>query len=141
MQKARFKNQIKKIARAPQEFRLSLFASPKKQVQKSIEIPKEPPSAIGGAGDTLPHVEKSSQTKLVHAALDKQYRTLLEQPVPRLGNLTPRSAARTKSGREKLAVWLKHLENRSRQPEATDPMATYDFTWLWRELKVEHLRR
>jgi hypothetical protein len=33
------------------------------------------------------------------------------------------------------------LENRSRQPEATDPMATYDFTWLWRELKVEHLRR
>ena len=21
-----------------------------------------------------------------------------------------------------------------------DPMATYDFTWLWRELKVEHLR-
>jgi hypothetical protein len=31
-----------------------------------------------------------------------------------------------KSGREKLAVWLKHLENRSRQqPEVTDPMATY----------------
>jgi hypothetical protein len=37
--------------------------------------------------------------------------------------------------------WLKHLENRSRQPEATDPMATYDFAWLWRELKVEDLRR
>jgi hypothetical protein len=58
-----------------------------------------------------------------------------------LGNLTPRAAARTKSGREKLAVWLKHLENRSRQPHATDPMATYDFAWLWRELKVENLRR
>ena len=51
-----------------------------------------------------------------------------------LGNLTPPAAARTKSGREKLIVWLKHLENRSRQqPEATDPMATYDFAWLWRE--------
>ena len=59
-----------------------------------------------------------------------------------LGNLTPRAAARTKSGREKLVVWLKHLENRSRQqPEATDPMATYDFAWLWQELKVENLRR
>jgi hypothetical protein len=68
-------------------------------------------------------------------------RALLEQPVPMLGNLTPRAAARTKSGRERLVVWLKHLENRSRQPEATDPMATYDFTWLWQELKVEHLRR
>ena len=82
------------------------------------------------------------QTTLVHATLDKQYRALLEQPVPMLGNLTPRAAARTKSGREKLVVWLKHLENRSQQhAEATDPMATYDFAWLWRELKIENLRR
>jgi hypothetical protein len=36
---------------------------------------------------------------------------------------------------------LKHLENRSLQPVATDPMTTYDFAWLWRELKVEDLRR
>jgi hypothetical protein len=33
------------------------------------------------------------------------------------------------------------LENRSsRGPDPNDPMATYDFTWLWRELKIEHLR-
>ena len=88
-----------------------------------------------------PEVPPEIQTQLIHATLDKQYRALLEQPVPMLGNLTPRSAARTKFGREKLAVWLKHLENRSRQPEATDPMTTYDFAWLWRELKVEDLRR
>jgi hypothetical protein len=81
-------------------------------------------------------------TTLVHATLDKQYRALLDQPVPMLGNLTPRAAARTRSRREKLVIWLKHLENRSRQqPEVTDPMATYDFAWLWRELKVENLRR
>jgi len=87
-------------------------------------------------------VKAVTRALLVHAALDTQYRALLEQPVPMLGNLTPRAAARTKSGREKLVVWLKHLENRSRQqPEATDPMATYDFAWLWRELKVEDLRR
>jgi hypothetical protein len=39
-------------------------------------------------------------------------------------------------------VWLKHLENRSRQqPNPADPTATYDFAWLWRELRVEDLRR
>jgi hypothetical protein len=46
-------------------------------------------------------------------------------------------------GREKIAVWLKlkHLEDQSRHAaDRNDPMATYDFTWLWRELKVEHLR-
>ena len=80
-------------------------------------------------------------TTIVNSSSKKpQYRALLEQPVPMLGNLTPRSATRTKSGREKLAVWLKHLENRSRQPVATDPMTTYDFAWLWPELNVEDLR-
>jgi hypothetical protein len=33
------------------------------------------------------------------------------------------------------------MENRSRHADDRNaPMATYDFTWLWRELKVEHLR-
>lgn len=82
------------------------------------------------------------QTRLVHRSLDRQYRALLGQPVPLLGDVTPRAAARTAAGREKLAVWLKHLENRSRQqPDPANPVATYDFAWLWRELKVENLRR
>jgi hypothetical protein len=82
------------------------------------------------------------QTKLVHESLDRQYRALLDQPVPMLGDVTPRSAARTAGGREKLAVWLKHLENRSRQqPDPANPVATYDFARLWRELKVEKLRQ
>ena len=73
--------------------------------------------------------------------LDRQYRSLLDEPVPMLGNLTPRAAARSARGRRNLATWLKHLENRSRHvPDPNDAMATYDFTWLWRELKIEHLR-
>jgi hypothetical protein len=38
--------------------------------------------------------------------------------------------------------WLKHIENQSkggRQPD--DPMASYDFTWLRRDLGLEKLRR
>ncbi len=74
--------------------------------------------------------------------LDRQYRALLDEPVPMLGGVSPRAAARTKAGRDRLAAWLKHLENMSgRVADPTDPMATYDFTWLWRELGVESLRR
>ena len=114
-----------------------LVAAPLTQIQTVEQMMAQQRNGPRPASEVPPEI----QTKLVHAALDKQYRALLEQPVPMLGNLTPRSAARTKSGREKLAVWLKHLENRSRQPVATDPMTTYDFAWLWRELKVEDLRR
>ena len=58
-----------------------------------------------------------------------------------MGNVSPRAASRTARGRENLVVWLKHLENQAlRARDRNDPMATYDFTWLWRELNVEHLR-
>ena len=81
------------------------------------------------------------QAELVHAMLDRQYRALLDEPVAMLGGVSPRTAARSAKGRRALAAWLKHLENRSgNAPGHNDPMATYDFTWLWRELKVEQLR-
>lgn len=81
------------------------------------------------------------QTQVVHAMLDKQYRAVLDEPVRMLGDVSPRAASRSAKGRERIAAWLKHLENRSHNAgDRGDPMATYDFTWLWRELKVEHLR-
>lgn len=81
-------------------------------------------------------------TPLVHAMLDKQYREILDQPVGMLGDIAPRAAIRTKNGREKVAEWLKYLENRSASSQnPQDPMATYDFGWMWRELNVENLRR
>jgi hypothetical protein len=81
------------------------------------------------------------QEQLVHAMLDKQYRALLDEPVPMLGNVSPRAAARSARGRRNVAAWLKHVENRSRNaPRPNDPMASYDFAWLWQELKLEQLR-
>src|SRR5215213_9927959 len=71
------------------------------------------------------------QTQLVHAMLDKQYRALLDEPVGMLGDVSPRAASRSAKGRERIAAWLKHLENRSHHAgDRGDPMATYDFTWL-----------
>jgi hypothetical protein len=114
-----------------------LVTAPLSQIQTVEQVMRQHQNQPRSASELPPEM----QIKLVHATLDRQYRAVLDQPVPMLGDVTPRAAARTKSGREKLAVWLKHVENRSRQRGATEPMATYDFTWLWRELKVEHLRR
>lgn len=82
------------------------------------------------------------QKTIVHASLDKHYRQQLDAPIPMLGNLTPRRAARTEKGHEKLVAWLKTLENQTaRHVDRGDPMADYDFGWMWRELDVESLRR
>jgi hypothetical protein len=94
------------------------------------------------------HQDKASdlpaelQAELVHEALTDHYRKTLDEPIPALGDLSPRAAAQTPAGRRKVADWLKHIENQSkdgRQPD--DPMASYDFTLLWRDLGLEKLRR
>ena len=42
-----------------------------------------------------------------------------------------RAASRSPKGRERIAAWLTHLENRSHHAgDRGDPMAIYDFTWL-----------
>jgi hypothetical protein len=116
----------------------ALVAAPLTQIQTIDQMPAQPKDRPR----PISEIPVETRTKLVHETLDWHYRALLDQPVPMLGDLTPRAAAGTASGREKVAVWLKQLENRTRQqPDPADPMATYDFAWLWRELKVEYLRR
>ena len=74
--------------------------------------------------------------------MDRQYRETLDQTVGMLGNKTPRQAAKSAPGRQKVAEWLKYLENQSaNQPGSADPMATYSFEWMWKELGVHDLRR
>ncbi|MCU0886162.1 MAG: hypothetical protein MUC44_14720 [Beijerinckiaceae bacterium] len=92
--------------------------------------------------EPTPEIDPEIATPLVHAMLDRQYRASLDEPVGMLDGASPRTAVRTKAGRARVAEWLKHLENRNgRRDDPSDPMASYDFTWLWRELGIENLRR
>ena len=90
-----------------------------------------PPSGLS------PDEEKA----VIRASLDEHYRRLLDEPVPALGDVTPRRAARTKKGREKLIAWLKYLENESGKHAADSPMAGYELAWMWEELGVADQRR
>ena len=118
-----------------------LVGQPLTEIQTVAQMQTAHPSHRDQLETALP---ADVEAGLVHDMLDRQYRALLGEPVPMLGDLSPRAAARSARGRKTLAVWLKHLENQSRQSRhadgRTDPMATYDFTWLWQELRVEHLR-
>ena len=79
---------------------------------------------------------------LVHEMLTCEYRKALDQPVPMLGDRTPRALASTKAGKVKVAEWLKYLENGSAKARPMDdPMATFEFTWMWEELGVADLRK
>jgi hypothetical protein len=78
---------------------------------------------------------------IVHEQIHKHYKETLDLPVPMLGNVTPRAAARTPEGRAMLVDWLKFIENGSAKNDAASPMSGYDVSWLWQELGVADLRR
>ena len=94
-----------------------------------------------GAAPVSSGLPPEEERRLVHAQLDRHYRQQLDEPIPMLGDISPRQAAKTAKGRAKIASWLKFLENRSAQQDPGDPMADYDLTWLWQELGVADLRK
>jgi hypothetical protein len=96
----------------------------------SRPAPKEP---------DLPAEERS---RIVHEALDRHYRDILDQAVPALGNKSPRAAVKSAKGRADVIEWLKGMENQTAKYSGSDQdMATYDFGWLWTELGLKDLRR
>jgi uncharacterized protein (DUF2384 family) len=92
--------------------------------------------------DRTLELSREQRRRIIHQSMDKHYRQILDEPVPMLGNRSPRKAVKTDAGREKVIAWLKTLENHSANiADPNDPMATYDFSWLWVELGVPALRR
>jgi len=90
-----------------------------------------------------PELPMSSDEKrcLTHSFLDDHYRKTLDKGLGALDGLTPREAARTSAGREKVVAWLKYLENQTRrQGDEDNGLTSYDLTWMWKELDVAEWR-
>jgi hypothetical protein len=88
------------------------------------------------------NLSEQERRTIIHDGLDRHYRGLLDEPIPALGNKSPRAAVKTAKGRAKVVDWLKTLENYTAQMAGhNDEMATYDSSWLWAELGVDELRQ
>jgi hypothetical protein len=95
------------------------------------------------AGDTTDlssDISPEEQRRIVHESLDTYYREQLDEPIPALGDISPRQAMKSVKGREKLVDWLKLMENHVARHKPPEPMAGYDSSWLWKELGIEDRR-
>ncbi len=81
------------------------------------------------------------ESQIIHQTMDDHYRRQLDRPILALGNISPRQAAQSEKGRDKLVTWLKQLENHIAKFDQEDPMNAYDVSWMWKELDVVHLRK
>jgi hypothetical protein len=102
-------------------------------LDRILDEERPPPAPSGLSPD--------QERALVHQMLHGHYRRVLDEPIPALGGKSPRAMAKTPRGREKVATWLKTLENHAAHRPSGDPIGSYDISWMWRELGVEALRR
>jgi len=86
------------------------------------------------SGDSFDIGEQAPEE--LQAVLEKyltdHYRQTLDEPIPMLNNKTPRQCAADPVLRNEAIGWLKDLENSHQR----SPQASYDFSWMWDELKL-----
>src|SRR3546814_16518789 len=66
-----------------------------------------------------PEIPPEDMERIVHAMLTREYIKVLDEPVPMLGDKSPRQLVKTKAGRPKVAEWLKILENGAADRKST----------------------
>ncbi|MCP3959062.1 MAG: DUF2384 domain-containing protein [bacterium] len=93
----------------------------------------------GPSGPSGPLIDPSELPDGFHQQLHEQiYRNWADEPVPMLGDRTPRQALETKAGRQQVIDLLESYE-RNEQAKPKESMVDYGF--LWRELALERPRR
>jgi hypothetical protein len=83
-----------------------------------------------------PDIPPEVQAQFFQEFMEQHYRTWPDQPLPALGNRTPREAAALKSARAQLISLLKEMEVMAERDRRAGRPA-YDFTWMWAELGLE----
>jgi len=83
-----------------------------------------------------PDIPIEEQRKILGEYYENHYRKWLDEPVPVLGNRTPRHAARLKTVRPKLIALLKDFESHSERQRRAGEIA-YDFSWMWAQLGLK----
>ncbi len=73
---------------------------------------------------------------VLRAHFEQHYRQVLDEPIPMLGNVTPRKAAKSRKGRAAVVEWLKEIENGEARQAAQTGRQPFDTAWLWEELKI-----
>ena len=111
-----------------------LVGEPEVSVQTAEEVLKSLP-------EQLAKLAAQFSDEAIGETLDQVYRAALDEPIPMLGDASPRTAAQSAEGRRKIVAWLKYLENAAEIERAAGEGLGYDFGWMWSELGVADLRR
>ena len=112
----------------------------KLQTPEQLMTENESHQQSDGDRELTDTIDPEIAAEVIHNMLDQHYRQCLDEPIPMLGDKTPRQCAKSKAGREQVIEWLKYLENNELRRAAGQGQAPYDSSWMWEELKLAKYR-
>ncbi len=110
----------------------------KVQTPEQLIAENEPDQQTAGDGRAADEIDPEVAAEVMRDYLDRHYRQCLDEPIPMLGDKSPRQCARSKKSREKVIDWLKYLENNELRRAGSQGQEPYDSRWMWQELKLEN---
>jgi len=104
----------------------------------SIENIEKILNSLGAHEPKQSEIPLEEQIKIITEMKNSHYADWLDVKLPALKNKTPRSAAKTKIGRQRLVDLLKDMQNTelSRTKRENIGEHAYDFSWMWEELGI-----
>src|SRR3954466_5553157 len=91
----------------------TLVRAPLTSMQTPEQMLAERSAEGGDGGVAEPPLPPEEAEAVMREVMDRHYRGVLEEPVAMLDGKSPRQAARSETGRRKVAEWLKYLENQT----------------------------
>jgi hypothetical protein len=106
------------------------YQDPRQLLAEAGAEDPSPPLVEVGDGD----VDQAELDRLLKTQLDRHYRQTLDEPIPMLGDRSPRECVQDAAGSAEVVAWLKYLENQEHRQARRAGAAPYDFGWMWQEL-------
>jgi hypothetical protein len=107
-------------------FRVVEYEDPGRAIER---LPAQPP-------DTAARVPPEIEARVIGDFYEEHYRRWLDEPIPALGNRSPREAARLGRVRSRLVALLQDFENMADR-QRLEGRPAYDFGWMWAEPGLE----
>lgn len=108
-------------------------------VGTSLSQIQRPEQALAEANDApaTTDIDPETAVAMLQDYFDQHYQSCLDDPIPVLGDMTPRQCAASPAHQPKVIQWLKQLENSEQRRVAGTGQKPYDTRWLWEVLRLE----
>jgi len=104
---------------------------------REVTDPRTDAGTADASGPAMPDLSPEETTAMFQQVMLQHYANWADEPVPMLGDLTPREAMKTPAGLERVKGLLRYYEDSEASMAQADGRGEASYQFLWDELGIE----